>query len=356
MKILGIESTAHTLGVGIVETSNLDGGRRGVAGRGVEKRGPKAFFGKILSNEWEMYVPDEGGITPRMAADFHSNNFSAILSRGLEAGGLRLEDIDAFAFSQGPGLGPCLRIGATAARMLAQKYKKPLIGVNHCIAHIEIGKLVTGAKDPVVIYVSGGNTQVIALQAGRYRVFGETLDIALGNALDQFARELGIPHPGGPQIEKLAKKSKQYIELPYTVKGMDMSFSGILTEAKRKLKGVQGHRGTGAQKEDLCYSFQETAFAMLTEVTERAMAHCEKDEVLVVGGVAANKRFSEMLGTMAKERGAKCYAVPLKLAGDQGAMIAWTGALMLKAGMKTPLSKSAVNQRFRTDQVDVKWV
>jgi N6-L-threonylcarbamoyladenine synthase len=325
MKILGIESTAHTLGIGVVDDS-----------------------GEILSNEWEMFVPEEGGITPRLAADNHVNVFQTVMKRALEVASCELEDIGAFAFSQGPGLGPCLRISATAARYLSKKYNKPLIGVNHCIAHIEVGKLATGAKDPVVIYVSGGNTQVIALQSGRYRVFGETLDIALGNALDQFARAMGIPHPGGPQIEKIALKSKNYQDLPYTVKGMDMSFSGILTESKRRLK-------SGVKKEDLCYSFQETAFAMLTEVTERAMAHCEKDEVLVVGGVAANKRFSEMLGIMAKERGAKMFAVPLKLAGDNGAMIAWTGAVMLKAGIKTPLNKSAVNQKFRTDMVDVTW-
>tara|TARA_Y100000034_G_scaffold136696_1_gene214998 strand:- start:1457 stop:2437 length:981 start_codon:yes stop_codon:yes gene_type:complete len=326
MNILGIESTAHTLGIGVADDS-----------------------GKILSNQWDMFVPEEGGITPRMAADHHVEVFQDVLEKGLKEAGCRLQDIDAFAFSQGPGLGPCLRIGATGARYLSKKYKKPLIGVNHCIAHIEVGKLVTGAKDPVVVYVSGGNTQIIALKAGRYRVFGETLDIALGNALDQFARKMGIPHPGGPEIEKLALKSKNFVQLPYTVKGMDMSFSGILTEAKRKL-------ASGNKKEDLCHSFQETSFAMLTEVTERAMAHTEKDEVLVVGGVAANKRFSEMLGIMAKERGAKMFAVPLKLAGDNGAMIAWTGALMLKAGMGTSLSKSKVDQKFRTDEVDVKWV
>jgi N6-L-threonylcarbamoyladenine synthase len=336
MKILGIESTAHTLGIGVVETAPLRPGAPGP-------------LGKILSNEWDMFVPEEGGITPRMAADHHVEVFQNVLGKALTEANCKITDIGAFAFSQGPGLGPCLRISATAARYLSKKYKKPLVGVNHCIAHIEVGKLATGAKDPVVVYVSGGNTQIIALKSGRYRVFGETLDIALGNALDQFAREMEIPHPGGPEIEKLALKSKNYIKLPYTVKGMDMSFSGILTESKRKL-------ASGNKKEDLCYSFQETSFAMLTEVTERAMAHCEKDEVLVVGGVAANKRFSQMLEVMAKERGAKFYAVPLKLAGDNGAMIAWTGAVMLKAGLQTSLSKSKVDQKFRTDEVDVKWI
>lgn len=323
MKILGIESTAHTLGIGVCTSD-----------------------GEILVNEHTMYRPETGGIVPREAAEFHVDKFPELLKKVTEK--VKLEEIDAFSYAQGPGLGACLRIGATAARYLSLKYKKPLVGVNHCIAHIEIGKLATKTKDPVVIYVSGGNTQIIALSGGRYRVFGETLDIAIGNALDQFARQLDIPHPGGPRIEQLAAEGKNYVELPYIVKGMDLSFSGMVTSLKQKMDKHS--------KEDLCYSFQETAFAMLTEVTERAMAHTEKTECLVTGGVAANKRLCEMLDTMCNERDAVFKAVPIDFAGDNGAMIAWTGAVMLNAGLKTKLEDSAVNQRFRTDQVDVVWV
>jgi len=318
-KILGIESTAHTLGVGVCTSA-----------------------GKITENRSAIYTPKKGGILPREAADQHAEKIPELFD------GIDLEKIDAFAFSHGPGLGPCLRVGATVARYLSLKYKKPLIGVNHCIAHIEIGKLTTKSKDPVVLYVSGGNTQVIAFKTGRYRVFGETLDTAIGNCIDQFARELGLKHPGGPKIEQLAAKSRNYIPLPYTVKGMDLSFSGVLTEAKRRLKN--------SRKADLCYSLQETAFAMLTEVTERAMAHTEKEECLLTGGVAANKRLQGMLKTMCYERKAKFFKVPHEYAGDNGAMIAWTGALMLKAGIKTTLQKSKVRQRFRTDEVGVKWL
>jgi tRNA A37 threonylcarbamoyltransferase TsaD len=108
--------------------------------------------------------------------------------------------------------------------------------------------------------------------------------------------------------------------------------------------------------EDLCYSLQETAFAMLTEVTERAMAHTEKDEVLITGGVAANKRFCEMLETMSQERDAKFYKCPMEYAGDNGTMIAWTGAIMLKSGTKQKIGETKINQRFRTDMVDVTWL
>lgn len=325
MNILGIESTAHTLGIGIVTDK-----------------------GKVLANSRSIYTPKKGGILPREAADSHVKNFNSVLQEALEKSKLNLGKIDAFVFAQGPGLGPCLRTGSTAARYLGLKYNKPVLGVNHCIAHIEIGKLMTKAKDPVVLYVSGGNTQVIAFAGGRYRVFGETLDIAIGNCFDTFSRELKLKHPGGPKIEKLASAGKQYIELPYTVKGMDLSFSGLLTASKNKLGKVS--------KQDLCYSLQETAFAMLTEVTERAMAHTEKEEVLLTGGVAANKRLQNMLRIMAQERKAKFYKVPQEFAGDCGAMIAWLGAIMLSAETKQALNETKVRQRFRTDEVDVNWL
>lgn len=328
MKILGIESTAHTLGIGVCDSE-----------------------GNLLSNERATYVPKKGGILPRESADFQVQKAAEVLENSLKSASLKLSDIDAFAFAQGPGLGPCLRIGATLARYLSLEYKKPIIGVNHCIAHIEVAKLATDSTDPVVLYVSGGNTQVIAFSGGKYRVFGETLDISIGNAIDTFARELGLVHPGGPKVEKLAEKSTNYIELPYTVKGMDMSFAGLMTECKRKWQSGN------FKKEDLCYSMQETGFSMLTEVTERAMAHTEKDEVLVTGGVAANKRLKEMLEIMAKERDAKFYKCPMEYSGDNAIMIAWTGALMLNSGAKPlKIKESEIRPKWRTDDVEVLWL
>ncbi|HIJ98427.1 TPA: N(6)-L-threonylcarbamoyladenine synthase Kae1 [archaeon] len=324
--VLGVESTAHTIGIGIVNTE-----------------------GKILADARATYFPKKGGILPREAADFISENYSKVLKEALAQAKVSLKEIDCFAFSQGPGLGGCLKIGSNVTRYLAIKHKKPLIGVVHGIGHIEIGKLLTEAKDPVILYVSGGNTQVIALSGGRYRVFGETLDIPIGNCLDQFALQVGLKHPGGPEVEKLALKGKNYIELPYIVKGMDLSFTGLLTSAMKL------HKTGKYSLEDLAFSLQETAYAMLIEVTERAMAHTNKKEVLIVGGVAANKRFCEMLEIMAKERNAKAYYVPMKYAADNGTMIAWAGALMLKSGVKQELSKTSVRQKFRPDEVDVTW-
>lgn len=326
MICIGIEGTAEKTGVGIVDRD-----------------------GKILSSVGKSLIPTRGGIHPREAAEHHAQTIIPLIQHALKESGLSLKELDVVAFSQGPGLGPALRTVATAARSLALSLGIPLIGVNHCLGHVEIGKLTTGAEDPVTLYVSGGNSQVIAFEGGRYRVFGETLDIALGNCLDQFARTVNLGHPGGPRIEEMALKSKNYLQIPYSVKGMDLSFSGLLTAAIRKYEA-------GASLEDVCFSLQETAFAMAVEVTERALAHARKKEVMLCGGVAANKRLSEMLSLMTEEHYAHFYQPPIEYCGDNGAMIAWMGQLMHRHGLVQEIKDTMVIQRYRTDQVDVPWM
>ena len=290
------------------------------------------------------YVPPRGGIHPRDAAQHHAGVAAEVIGHVLEEAGT---DIDGVAFSIGPGLGPSLRTAATAARSLALKFGVPLIGVNHCVAHVEIGRWYTKFADPIVLYASGANTQVLGFLNGRYRIFGETLDIGLGNALDKFARSHDLPHPGGPIIEEMAKKGS-YVPLPYTVKGMDLEFSGLMSAAKDATV-------RGASMEDVCFSYQETAFAMCVEVTERALAHTGKDEVILVGGVGANSRLQEMLRIMCEERGAKFMAPPRVYMGDNGAMIAYTGKVMLEAGSTISIADSVVNPGCRSDQVEVTW-
>jgi N6-L-threonylcarbamoyladenine synthase/protein kinase Bud32 len=328
---LGIESTADDFSVGI-----------------------STFDGEILANIISAYIPEQGGIHPREAARHHAEVANKVLEEALTKSGIKPQSLSIIAFSQGPGLGPCLRTGATVARALASYLKLPLVGVNHCIAHIEIGKLKTCAKDPITLYVSGGNTIVVAFDSGRYRVFGETLDIAIGNCLDVFAREAGLRQregvPFGAIVEKLATEGKELIPLPYTVKGMDTSFSGLLTAAVNLIKKGQ------YKLEDLCYSLQETAFSMITEVTERALAHTEKKEVLLTGGVAANKRLQSMVKVIAEEHNAKFCVVPSQFAIDNGAMIAWTGALSYKYGIVTSIEKSFVKLRWRLEEVEVPWI
>lgn len=325
MITLGIEGTAHTLGVGIVDSER-----------------------KVLANVLDMYRPPEGGLHPREAANHHADVVTPLILKALEEANVSMKEIDVISFSKGPGLGPCLRVAATAARSLSLLLDRPIIGVNHCVAHVEIGRATTGCKDPALLYASGGNTQIIAFANGKYRIFGETLDVGIGNMLDKLGRELGLGYYAGPTIEKLAKEGDRLLELPYSVKGMDISFSGIMTAALALKK--KGHR-----LEDIAFSIQETCFAMLAEVTERAMAHVGKDEVLLGGGVAQNMRLREMISEMAKERGAEMFVPDRRLCMDNGAMIAWLGNLMYSSGVRMSMDDTTVEQRFRTDEVDVTW-
>jgi len=328
---LGIESTADDFGVGIL-----------------------SLEGKVLANVISVFMPEEGGIHPREAARHHAEVAGKVIAEAFQGAGIKPNEVRAVAFSQGPGLGPCLRTGATAARALASYLRVPLVGVNHCVAHIEIGKLIAEARDPLSLYVSGGNTLVSAFDAGRYRVFGETLDIAVGNCLDVFAREAGLRQrvgkPFGAVVEDLASCGKALVSLPYTVKGMDLSFSGLLTAAVELL------RSRKYSLEDICFSLQEVAFSMLTEVTERALAHTEKPEVLLTGGVAANKRLQFMLKVIADEHDAEFAVVPKEYALDNGAMIAWAGVLAFRHGVTVPVDKSFVRLKWRLDEVSVPWV
>jgi len=328
--ILGIESTAHTFGIGIVKD------------------------GKILANVRDMYTTEQGGIIPSESAKHHERVFEELYNKALETANIKEQDIDAIAFSQGPGLAPCLLVGLRKAKELSLRLNKPIVGVNHCVAHLEVGK-ITGAKDPVMLYTSGANTQIIAYASGKYRVFGETLDIGVGNFIDNFARYSGIGFPGGPVIEKLAKEGKNYIELPYKVKGMDITLSGILTNLKQKVESGK------YSKEDLAYSLQETVFAMLVETAERALAHTGKKELLLGGGVACNSRLQEMCKIMCEEREEKVkfFCPERSLLVDNGAMIAFLGEVMFKAKSniftKENIKDLDINASERTDDIEVKW-
>jgi N6-L-threonylcarbamoyladenine synthase len=322
---LGIESTAHTFGIAIT--------------RGDE----------VLSNIINGFTTTSGGMIPAKVADHHVDVCDTVLKQALEKANVTMEDIELIAYSRSPGMGHTLRIGAMVARTLAIKYNRPIVGVNHCIAHLEIGRVLTKAKDPVLLYASGANTQIIAYEAQKYRVFGETLDNGIGNFIDAFARSLDLGFPGGPKVYELALKGKNYIELPYCVKGMDVNFGGILTNIKQKLASGK------YTKEDLCYSVQETVYAMLIEISERAMAHCNKDELLLGGGVACNKRLQEMAHIMCKERGGKCYVLENQYNVDNAAMIALTGAMMFEHGIQINPEEADIDPYERTDDVDVSW-
>ncbi|KAJ1531736.1 hypothetical protein ONE63_000399 [Megalurothrips usitatus] len=329
---IGFEGSANKLGIGIVKD------------------------GVVLSNCRRTYITPPGeGFLPRETAQHHRENALVVLQEALDEAKVKPEEIDVVCYTKGPGMGAPLVSTSVVALTVAQLWNKPVIGVNHCIGHIEMGRLITGANNPTVLYVSGGNTQVIAYSRRRYRIFGETIDIAVGNCLDRFARVLKLSNDPSPgyNIEQLAKKGKKLLKMPYVVKGMDVSFSGILSFMEERSQGLLG--SGEYTPEDLCFSLQETIFAMLIETTERAMAHCESSEVLIVGGVGCNLRLQEMMGIMCKERNAKLFATDERFCIDNGAMIAQAGIEMFNHGWKTPWEETTCTQRYRTDDVEVIW-
>jgi len=313
MKCIAIEATAHTFSCAIVEDE------------------------KILSEVRKMYKSPDKGIIPNECAEFLKEVKDEVVEEAISKS--KVKDFDIVAFSQGPGMPLSLWVGAKKAEELAEKYKIPLVGVNHLISHLEIGKVLCKSKDPVFILATGANTQIVAFE-DKYRIFGECLSIGLGNALDKFGREIGLGFPAGPKIEELAKKG-EYVELPYVVKGMDVEFSGIIT------KTIQMYKN-GVKKEDLCFSLQETVFAMLTEVAERALAHTDKKELLLIGGVAANKRLIEMLEKMCEERKCEFKVVDKEWSGDQAGMIGITGILDYKKDKKA-VKELDIKPRWRID-------
>lgn len=355
---LGIEGSANKIGVGVVDQD-----------------------GAVLSNVRETYITPPGtGFLPRETAIHHSQHILELVQRALREAGVTAAEIDIISYTKGPGMGGPLSVGCAVAKTLSLLWGKPLVGVNHCVGHIEMGRVVTKSENPVVLYVSGGNTQVIAYADHRYRIFGETIDIAVGNCLDRVARLLGISNDPAPgyNIEQKAKKGKVYIRLPYTVKGMDMSFSGLLSYVEQLVHHPQftekdvcdlSDRKRKAQQltnapvrpdetfntDDICFSLQETIFAMLIEVTERAMSQIKASDVLIVGGVGCNERLQEMMQLMAAERGGHCFDMDQRYCIDNGCMIAYAGLLQFLSGSFTTMADATITQRFRTDEVYVAW-
>lgn len=301
MLVLGIESTAHTFGIGIIDCSKK----------------------KVLFNQ-KIQFKNDVGMDLRKLSDFHTQNFDKVLilaKKFLKTINKTFSNIDLISFSQGPGIGNSLKIGSLVAKTLSLKYKIKIVGVNHIKAHLEIAKMQTNFKDPMFLFVSGVNTQIIAKDEFlKYKIYSQTQDIGLGNLIDSFARVAKLDFPGGPIIEKLAKKSNNYLELPFCVKGMNFSLAGMYSNLKKKLDD-------GTKIEDLCYSLEETLFSMVLEVVLRAIFYTKKKEFLIVGGVGCNQRLNNMAKKMCLIENIEFATFPIEFAADNGAMIAWCGFL-----------------------------
>ncbi|VVB57701.1 tRNA N6-adenosine threonylcarbamoyltransferase [uncultured archaeon] len=351
MRVLGIESTAHTFGVGIYDSVQ----------------------DKILANPKAFYKSPPGqGMIPVVVAEHHRQLGDGVIKQALEQAGQTLGEgrplswnsIDAISYAAGPGLGPCLQVGASAAAFLAGLHSKPLIPVHHGHAHIEAARWQMKFSDPLALYVSGGNTQIITgtktkRPAGGgpsrpssffgppFVVLGETLDIGIGNLFDSFARSLKLEFAHGSVVAKMAAEGKNYHELPYTVKGMNFAFSGLSTSAAKLVGKVEAN--------DLCYSLMETAFSELCEASERALLMTNKDEVVVCGGVAQNPVLLSKMKQMAETHGARCGTCENQYNADNGGMIALLGAREWerkgKAAAIAP-EKMWYEQKWRIDQVE----
>ncbi len=322
MAVIGIESSAHTLGIGIVEN------------------------GVVLSNKRFMFPINNKGFIPSELAEYHAKNIQIALQSAIDESNLSLDQLDAIGYTKGPGLGPALNVGALAAKSLAMHLKKPIYPINHAAAHLEIVSHINNFKDPLFLYVSGGNSQIIGIneQSKKYHVYGETFDIGVGNMLDNFARAAKLNPAWGSTVAQIANGGT-YIKMPYTVKGMDFTFTGLLTHAIKLLKT---HR-----IEDICYSLQESAFAMLCEASERAIMLTQKKELGVCGGVAQSVRLRDMLGSIAKEHGIKFGFVQNEYNADNGAMIAILTQKMLDYKVKSDINTCGIDQRFRINNVMV---
>ncbi len=318
MKILGIECTAHTLSIGIAEDR------------------------KILSNVIEMYRGGKEGLIPRKLADHHANVFAKVLDESLGRAELGIDDVDLIAFSQGPGIGSPLSVGISGAKFLASYHGKEIIGVNHPYAHVKISERSCGMKSPLVLYLSGGNSQILIEREGYYHVLGETLDVGIGNLFDSFARSIGMKEAHGSALAKLAEGGS-YTELPYTVKGMNLVFSGLLTAAEKAAKTKP--------KKDVAYSLMETAFAMTCEVTERALFLTNKRGLVVCGGVAQNRRLQQMLKKMCREDRIMFGVASDEYNRDNGAMIAYAGWLLYKRYGAMPMEKCVPITNYRIDRM-----
>ncbi len=345
MLCLGIESTAHTFSCSVINSEN-----------GVKNKNKNKTYDDdmVLSEVRDIYKAPAGwGIHPRDASKHHARVAPKILKECLENAQIDIKNIDLISYSAGPGLGPCLRIGAVMARSLSSFYNIPLIPVNHAIGHIELGIKLTNLISPLTLLVSGGHTMILVFHKNKWRVFGETLDITIGQLFDQVGRSMGFASPCGNKIEELSKLSdtNSVYPLPYVIKGNDVSFSGLLTAVKMLIRDKR------YALSDICFSLQETAFSIIVEAVERALSFTEKKEFLIVGGVSANTRLSQMLQIACEYHDSIFKSCPLQFCGDNGAQIAWTGIQLYLHSLSSRVDpeKASISQSWRLDTVDILW-
>lgn len=285
-----------------------------------------------------------GGVVPEIASRMHIENITLVLEELLEKAHMTMEEIDVIAVTYGPGLIGSLLVGVEAAKTLSYVYKKPLIPVHHIAGHIYANNLVTEMQFPLLaLVVSGGHTELIRMNEHySFEKLGGTLDDAVGEAYDKVARVLNLPYPGGPKVDALAHLGKDTYALPIPKDdaSYDFSFSG-LKSAVINLVHNEEQRGNKIRREDLACSFQSRVCEILVKKTKRAIETYQIKNLIVAGGVAANRGLRESLEKMSKEIGVPVHFPPMKYCTDNAAMIATAGYFAYQKGRRAGLELNA---------------
>lgn len=308
MLVLGVESSCDETSVAIYDGKNI--------------------LSNVVLSQIDIHK-EYGGVVPEVASRHHVRNVSIVFKEAFLKANLKPEDIDLIAVTEGPGLIGSLLVGITAAKTLAMAYNKPIIGINHLAGHIYANQIEGEMKFPLLaLLVSGGNTELILMKDHYdFEIIGETLDDAVGEAYDKVARVCGLPYPGGPAVDKLAKLGKVSYDLPRVMKYTDdynFSFSG-LKSAVINLVHNQTQRKLEVDYNDLCASFQEAVIDTLSYKTKKAALEYNVKQVIIAGGVSANSGLRERIIDVFKDTGIKVCIPPFKYCTDNAAMIACGG-------------------------------
>ncbi|AOA70975.1 UGMP family protein [Stenotrophomonas rhizophila] len=301
--------------------------------------GPDALRAHAVYSQIALHA-EYGGVVPELASRDHVRKLLPLIRQTLAEAGLGVGDIDGVAYTAGPGLVGALLVGAGVARSLAWALEVPAVGVHHMEGHLLAPLMEDDPPEPpfVALLVSGGHTQLVAVdRIGQYRLLGETLDDAAGEAFDKTAKLMGLPYPGGPQLAALAEQGtpgRFKFTRPMTDRpGLDFSFSGLKTQVLLAWRDSDQSEQTRA---DIARGFEDAVVETLAIKCERALDAAGTDVIVVAGGVGANKRLRAKLQQMAERRGGRaCFPRP-SLCTDNGAMIAFAGALRLEAGQHNP--------------------